>query len=125
MTAQKLLDITAVAVSGLCALHCLALPFLLVLFPLLGTTILTDEAFHQVLLWFILPTSLVAVGLARIRHRDKLVLALVGAGMAILVGAAVWAHDHAELWLDQAMSLTGGAILAVGHIRNFLLCRKG
>lgn len=120
---QKLLDTTAVAISALCAVHCLALPALLVLFPLLGGTVLTDEAFHTLLLWVILPTSLIAVGLACLNHRDNLVLALVGTGLAILVGAAVWAHDHASHSVDVAMSVTGGIILAIGHIRNFRICR--
>ena len=121
---QALLDGSAVFISAVCAVHCLALPALLVLFPLLGGTIMADEAFHAVLLWVILPTSILAVGLAMFRHRDWIVLALVGIGLAILVGAALWAHDHAEAWVDVAMSITGGMILAVGHIRNFMICRR-
>ena len=122
---QKLLDGTAVAVSALCTIHCLALPVLLVLFPLLGATVMADEAFHAMLLWVILPTSVIAVGLACIRHRDTAVMVLVGTGLAILVGAALWAHDHASPWVDAGMSVVGGAILAAGHIRNFMLCRRG
>lgn len=120
---QKLLDSSAVVISAVCAIHCLALPLLLVLFPLLGATVMADEAFHALLLWFILPTSVIAVALARLNHRDTTVLLLVGSGLAILVAAAIWAHDYAPAWVDAAMSVTGGAILAVGHIRNFRICR--
>ena len=120
---QSILDGSAVAISALCAVHCLALPVLLVLFPLLGATVMTDESFHAILLWVILPTSVLAIALAWGRHRDALVLSLVGIGLLILVGAAIWAHDHAALWVDQAMSVIGGAVLAAGHIRNSLLCR--
>ena len=121
---QALLDGSAVAISAICALHCLALPILLVLFPLLGATILTDESFHAILLWVILPTSVLAIAIARLRHKDALVLTLVGIGLLILVLAAVWAHEHAPHWVDQGMSVTGSAVLAVGHIRDYLLCRK-
>lgn len=121
---QSLLDGTAVFISALCAVHCLALPFLLVLFPLLGATFISDEAFHAMLLWVILPTSIIAVGLAVPRHWDTLVIGLVGLGLLVLIMAAVWAHDHAEPWVDVAMSVTGGVILAAGHIRNFLICRE-
>lgn len=121
---QTLLDGCAVAISAFCAVHCLALPLLLVLFPLLGATVLTDEAFHAILLWVILPTSLIAVGLAWGRHRDATVLTLVGIGLFMLVMAAVWAHDHAPAWVDQSGSVAGGFLLAAGHIRNFLLCRS-
>ena len=121
---QSILDSGAVAISALCALHCLALPFLLVLFPLLGATVLTDEAFHTMLLWVILPTSVIAIGLAMRRHRDARVLSLVAVGLLLLVLAAVWAHDFAPEWVDKTLSVIGGGILALGHIRNFLLCRR-
>ena len=121
---QSILDSSAVAISAFCAVHCLALPLLLFLFPLLGTSLLTDEAFHELLLWFILPTSVIAVGLTWSRHRDKRVYTLVGTGLLILIIAAIWAHDHADPWVDKALSLVGGALLAVGHIRNTLLCRR-
>ena len=121
---QSLLDGSAVVISALCALHCLALPFILVLFPLLGASVMTDESFHAILLWVILPTSVIAVGLAMPRHKDIWVIGLVGLGLAILVMAAFWAHDHAEPWVDKVMSVMGGAILAAGHLRNFVVCRR-
>lgn len=127
MTAQlqKLLDTSAVAISALCAVHCLALPVLLVLFPLLGATFMVDEHFHELLLWVILPTSVIAVGLARLNHRDTAVLVLVITGLAFIIGAALWAHNNAPAWVDTAMSVTGGLTLAAGHIRNFRICRSG
>jgi cation transport ATPase len=120
---QSFFDTCAVGISAICAVHCIALPVLLIAFPVLGGTVLTDELFHSVLLWFILPTSVIAVLLARQHHPDRQVLMLVGAGMLILIGAAFWAHDHAPPFVDTAMSLVGGGLLALGHIRNFLLCR--
>jgi len=122
---QKLLDTSAVAISALCAVHCLALPVLLVLFPLLGATFMVDEHFHELLLWVILPTSVIAVGLARLNHRDTAVLVLVITGLAFIIGAALWAHNNAQAWVDTAMSVTGGLTLAAGHIRNFRICRSG
>lgn len=121
--AHAIFDFCAVTISGLCAIHCLLLPVILIAFPLLGGGILTDEAFHQILLWVILPTSIIAVLLARYKHPDNLVIALIAGGLVILTLGALWAHDNAAPWVDKAMSLTGGAILAIGHIRNFRLCR--
>ena len=96
---------------------------MLVLFPLLGATVVTDESFHAILLWVILPTSLIAVALAWPRHRDGFVPFMVASGLLILVAAALWAHNHAPLWVDKAMSIAGGAVLAIGHVLNFLRCR--
>ncbi len=120
---QSLFDRGAVLISAVCALHCLALPVVLITFPLLGSTIFTDELFHQILLWFIVPTSVIAVILARLHHPDAKVLMLVGAGLFVLAVGAFWAHSYAPPWVDTAMSVTGGALLAAGHIRNFRLCR--
>lgn len=121
---QSLLDGSAVAISALCAVHCLALPLLLLVFPLLGASVMTDESFHAILLWVILPTSIIAVGLAWGRHHDAWVFALVGLGLLVLVVAALWAHDHAPEWVDKTLSVAGGAVLAAGHIRNSLLCHR-
>ena len=122
---QQWIDSCAVAISALCAVHCLALPIVMIIFPLLASSVLMDEFFHQMLLWVILPTSIVAIALARRSHPDRLVLLLVGVGMAILILGALWAHDHADPWVDKLLALLGGATLALGHLRNFRLCRPG
>ena len=116
-------DRLAVLISALCALHCLALPVLLLVFPLLIGSVLTDEDFHRLILWVILPTSVIAVAAARYRHPDTQVLLWVGGGMALLLLAAIWAHDHAPAWVDAGLSTLGGVILAIGHIRNLRLSR--
>ncbi len=120
---HAIFDAAAVAISAVCALHCLALPVLLIAFPLLVGSVITDEAFHRIILWVIVPTSVLAVAAARRRHPDRLVVLLVATGLAILFLGAFWAHDHADPWVDTALSVLGGLILAVGHIRNFRLCR--
>jgi len=120
---HTLLDALAVIVSGLCALHCLALPVLLLLFPLLLGSVFTDEDFHRLILWIILPTSFIAVAAARYRHPDRQVLMWVGSGMALLLLAAFWAHDHAPAWVDVSLTTLGGLVLAIGHIRNVRMSR--
>ncbi len=120
---QPILDRCSVVISGVCVIHCLALPPLLILFPLLGGTVLTDELFHVMLLWIIIPTSVVAIAMARRHHPDSLVLVLVGIGIMVLLVGAFWAHDHAAAWVDTALSIMGSGLLASGHIRNFRLCR--
>lgn len=120
---HSFLDTVAVLISGLCALHCLALPVLLVVFPLLVGSVFADEHFHELLLWIIVPTSVIAVAAARYRHPDTQVLIWVGSGMVLLLIAAFWAHDHAPHWVDITLNTLGGVVLAVGHIRNLRLSR--
>lgn len=120
---QPILDRCSVVISAVCVAHCIALPPLLILFPLLGGTVLTDELFHVMLLWIIIPTSVIAIAMARRHHPDSLVLVLVSTGIMVLMVGAFWAHDHAEAWVDTTLSIMGSGLLASGHIRNFRLCR--
>jgi len=96
---------------------------LLLVFPLLIGSVFTDEDFHQLILWVIMPTSVIAVAAARYRHPDNKVLLWVGSGMTLLLLAAFWAHDHAPAWLDVSLTTVGGLVLAIGHIRNVRMSR--
>lgn len=117
------LDACAVIISAVCAIHCLALPVVLLAFPILLGSVLTEEDFHSLILWVIIPTSVIALAAARYRHPDTRVLVWVGSGMVLLLIAALWAHDHAPEWVDITLSTLGGLILAIGHIRNLRLSR--
>ncbi|MBD3646085.1 MAG: MerC domain-containing protein, partial [Pseudomonadales bacterium] len=55
------LDGLAVVLSGTCMLHCFALPIMLTLFPILQGSLLEEAHFHIVMLFVVLPTSLVAL----------------------------------------------------------------
>ena len=120
---HNFLDVLAVVISAICAVHCLALPVVIVAFPLLAGSVLTDDAFHRIIIWLIVPTSVIAVLAARRSHPDKRVLLLVGAGLALLLLAAFWAHDYAPRWTDTTLSVVGGLVLALGHWRNLRLCK--
>jgi len=121
---SSVLDTVGISISVICAIHCLALPIVLILFPVLGSTLLTDEQFHLLLLWLIVPTSVLAVALGRLQHPDRRVVAWIGSGVLLIGIAAFWAHEHAPAWVDTALSVTGGLLLAIGHARNFRLCRR-
>lgn len=117
------LDRAAVCLSGLCLLHCLALPLLLALFPLLGHVFMAHETFHQLILVVVLPTTTLALGSGYRRHRRRSVLALGVVGLAGLIVAAFTIHRlGAEEW-ERAATIAGGLVLAVAHGWNFRLTR--
>jgi MerC mercury resistance protein len=68
---QRMADLFAVSSSGLCMIHCLATPVLLIFVPVFSASFLGGEAFHAAILWFILPTSLVAMTLGCWRHKER------------------------------------------------------
>ena len=85
-----LLDKLAVSTSTFCAIHCLCLPIFLGFFPALGTTLFGEELFHVLLLWLVIPLSLVALSLGCRRHRDVLVAAIGLVGLISLILAATF-----------------------------------
>jgi hypothetical protein len=118
------LDKLAVSASAICAVHCLCLPLLLGVFPALGTTLLGQEAFHVVLLWFVVPLSVVAVFLGCRQHKDKWVAVMGLTGLAVLIFAATLGHDLLGEEGERITTLIGACAIAAGHLRNYALCRR-
>lgn len=119
------LDFLAVLLSGVCLIHCLALPLLLVGIPVLrGSLIMDEQVFHLTMLVFILPVSAFALTWGCRKHKDALTMVLGGIGMFILVVTATFGHDLFGLTGERLVTSAGGLVLAGGHIRNFIVCRR-
>ncbi|MGI9409943.1 MAG: MerC domain-containing protein [Hyphomicrobiaceae bacterium] len=117
------LDKLAVSTSTVCAIHCLCLPLLLAVFPAIGATLFGQESFHQILLWVVIPLSVVGLTLGCRRHKDALVALLGLAGLTVLVLVAVLGHSTLGEVGERTATLVGSCAIAIGHVRNYLLCR--
>lgn len=112
---SKWLDFTSIGLSGLCVVHCLALPFLAALLPMLGI-FADNEWVHPVLVLLAAPMSLWAI-IASHAWRKWKVSALIAVGLALLgLAAFVDAFDEYEV----AMSVIGASCIAAAHIINYL-----
>jgi MerC mercury resistance protein len=120
---QRIADLFAVSCSGLCAIHCLATPGLLIFLPVLGASIFGGESFHAAILWFILPTSLVALTLGCWQHKDRYVLVLCLIGLSGLFTAAVFGAELLGESGEMILTVVSSLLLIAGHFRNFSLCR--
>jgi hypothetical protein len=121
---QKPLDRLAIAASSLCAVHCLLAPGLLVLIPALASTIVGDESFHRLLLWWVVPTSSLALLLGCRRHKDWLVFVLGVLGLGQLILTVHFGHDVLGETGEKAVTMLGSVILSISHLRNHRLCRR-
>lgn len=121
---SQLLDRTAIGLSALCLVHCLALPLLLALAPPLAALPVADEHFHLWLVYLVLPTSLLALFLGCRQHRRWTVLAWGLSGVGVLLLAALLGHDVLGEAREKALTVLGAVLVAIGHGLNFRLCRS-
>ena len=117
-------DWFGIAASTACAMHCLLVPTLLVTGTILPASVLADEAFHQAMLWVILPTAIVAFGIGCWRHKDQWVLGLGMVGLTGIVLAVAVVHDIAGESGERIVTLLSAAILVAAHYRNYRICRS-
>ncbi|MCY3986945.1 MAG: MerC domain-containing protein [Candidatus Dadabacteria bacterium] len=117
---QRLTDYTSISLAGLCAVHCFLTPVVLILFPILGSTFMFKEIFHELMLFLVIPASLVAIFLGCRRHKDFNVIVLGVLGLGFLVSGAFVTRGYGE----YIFTFIGAFIMISGHLRNFRLCRK-
>ena len=108
----------AVSASLLCLVHCLALPFLLLLLPGVIGLFAQSESFHYVAVALVVLAALAAFWLGFRRHRARLpaLFGLTGAGclvIALLPGIG----EGAEL----RFTVAGSLLLIAGHTMNWRL----
>ena len=131
---QERFDRFAILLSGLCAIHCIALPIIASIIPLLTATVhhgneVHEFWFHQFILFFIVPVSLIALITGFRSHKKVMPLVIASIGLAILTFIALFAE---QLLIDHVippegetlLTISGGIIHAVGHILNLQATRK-
>jgi len=115
---QRLLDGLAISASGLCLVHCLALPAMLIVLPTLAGALALPDDFHLIALLIAVPTSLVAIAFGYLHHRRPLPALLAGIGLMALTAAAVLVHDQRS---EAAVTVAGSLLLAAAHMVNLRL----
>lgn len=116
------LDGAAIGLSGVCLLHCLALPFFAGALPMLMP--FAESHLHAQVLYFAVPLSVVAIGIGYMRHHDPRVVLAAVAGLGLLVVGATVAHGSLGVVADRLFAISGSIVLAAAHLWNGLLARR-
>ena len=85
-------DKLSICLSVCCILHCIALPFLILLIPSVASLWINDESVHVVLVFLAIPISLFAMSVSLRKHHNYKCIALAVIGLALLV-LAIFMHD--------------------------------
>jgi len=121
---RSLADKSAIALSVLCSIHCLALPLAIVLLPSVAAMPLEGEEFHYWMLIAVLPLSTYALTMGCKKHQHYRLLFIGFLGLSILVFAAFFGHELLGETGEKALTMIGATILALGHIGNHRLCQQ-
>ncbi|WP_303828677.1 MerC domain-containing protein [Asticcacaulis taihuensis] len=114
---KKWLDIASLALSALCVVHCLALPFLVVLLPAL--TPFTGSWVHAALVLTAAPISLWAIRASHVWRKWQISAPIVSGLILLALAAFIPALSDVEV----AMSVIGALLIAAGHTCNYLYHR--
>ncbi|MBU2869077.1 MerC domain-containing protein [Colwellia sp. E2M01] len=121
---QLLPDKFAIGLSMLCAIHCLALPIILVLLPSLGSLPLQDEAYHLWMLVAVIPISLYALTLGCKKHKKYQIFIWGALGLLLMVLAVLCGHELAGEYGEKILTLLGATFVSFAHLQNFRRCQK-
>lgn len=117
-------DKTAIGLSALCVVHCLLTPLLLILVPSNAVQWISDEAFHHGMLLGVLFSSIIALNLGFRVHCQRSILFWGAAGLLLLSSPLLLGHDLIGEHGEKLLTVLGASIIAIGHIKNFKVCRK-
>lgn len=107
------MDRIAIALSGLCLVHCLASAIMVAMLASAGGVIL-NPVIHEVGLMVAIALGIVSLGRGIVEHGFMMPAAVGGLGLGVMSGALSLPHDGAEV----AYTILGVAILALGHDLN-------
>lgn len=111
-------DAAAIGLSGLCIVHCLALPLMALLLPVAGH-VSHSELVHQVFVFIAIPLALFALVNSRAGLDRIIFLAMVTFGLGLLVAGAFVETLH-----DYKTPLTLGGALLLGGAHGFRWMRQ-
>jgi len=111
--ANRSMDRIAIALSGLCLVHCLATSVVLALLASAGG-ILVAPVVHEIGLTLAIVLGIVALGRGISEHGFMMPSAVGGLGLGVMAGALTMPHSG----LETVYTVFGVAILALGHDLN-------
>ena len=124
MLLSKYFDRVAIALSTICIVHCLAMPFVIALLPVTAFALGGDGHFHSLMLWFVVPTSVLGFGLGARVHRRVDIVAMGALAIAALAAAALWGHGAWDSSVEVLVNVVASVVLAAAHWRNFREVRR-
>ncbi len=118
-------DRFGMALSGICLVHCLALPLLVPMLTVVASHFafnLEHEALHLVLALLIVPTTCFAAWNGYKHHGSMGVVALLIGGAVVITLAALLGEQFPSEFYETTITTAGSLLLITGHWQNRRQC---
>lgn len=114
------LDRLGVFITGLCALHCLALPILIPLAPLIASSFVASAWFERTILSFSILVGFAALFIGFHKYHRQLY-----PFYSLTLGALIYWNKHMFGEQYEPFTIAAGALLIIlAHLANLRLCKK-
>lgn len=121
---HRSVDRIGMLASGACAVHCLLVPLLLAISPVLGEVLHEAEWLERGFVWVAVVVSALSIGFGVLRHGQfvpALLLWSLGAALLLPVGLG---YEPASEWLHAAQMVPGGIAIALAHLANWRALKR-
>lgn len=115
VTETKKWDVFGIGLSVLCAIHCLSVPFLMGVLPLVGLDFVADHEFEWVMMSFIFIVAGWSYVNGYRRHGKVGIFVFLAIGVLIFAGIRPFLPEE----LHPVATISGGLVFVLGHWKNW------
>lgn len=117
---RNTLDKVGIAITSLCAIHCIMLPVLLPLLPLMGLSAVHNHAFERIILLITMVLGFVTLFAGFHRYHRK----LYPFYSLFLGGFIYWQKDALGAQYEHFVLIVGASFVVLAHVLNLRLCNQ-
>jgi phosphoglycerol transferase MdoB-like AlkP superfamily enzyme len=119
-TVRSMFDKVGITVTSLCAIHCIMLPVILPVLPLLGLSAVHNHAFERMVLLVTMVLGFITLFIGFHRYHRK----LYPFYSLFLGGFIYWQKDVWGPELEHIVLVVGATLVVLAHIMNMRLCNN-
>ena len=124
MNLQLRSDKFAISLSLVCVAHCFFVPSFIILSSGLYVTAIDNEFVHNLILFFAVPVSLLALSLGYKNHGKSLYFLVGLIGLVILCGAVFIGEPLYGETGERLFTLAGSLLVVFAHYKNHQVCKE-
>ena len=107
------------SLSGICIVHCLALPVAVSVLPMWTSVLDIHNWLHPLFAALLIPTTIIAGMAGYRRHHSKAIVATLAGGLLIILATGIVMHAQLGTAREIVFTSIGSVVLIIGHLLNW------